>query len=275
MIFLLLIFLLEELQALQDNGTVVFQPGDKNAGIVIMNRTDYIAEGNRQLNDTYLDPDGNDCNYYQKVDPALIETQFQEVKEVIDEGLENGYITEEMHKILIPPKAQASKLYLLPKVHKEYQGFPNCRPIIASSGCNTERISWFADQQVKDHVKKIESYIEDTPDLLRKINEMNEKGEVPPDAIPISIDIKSMYSNVPLNEGLEAFKDCLENRPNEEKNSIPTEWIMKLVKMIMTKNIFTFNEETWLQLYECFRKENFRKLSSTSQTIYISMETIY
>ena len=79
----------------------MFQPGDKNAGIVIMNRTDYIAEGNRQLNDTYLDPDGNDCNYYQKVDPALIETQFQEVKEVIDEGLENGYITDEMHKILI------------------------------------------------------------------------------------------------------------------------------------------------------------------------------
>ena len=153
------------------------------------------------------------------------------------------------HKIVLPPKAQCSKL--LPKVHKEYEEFPKCHPIIASSGCNTERISWFADKQVKDYVKKMESYIEDTLDLLRKINEMNESGEVPADAIPISIDIKSMYSNVTLNEGLAAFKECLETRPDEDKNSIPTEWIMKLVKMIMTKNIFTFNEETWLQLLGC------------------------
>ena len=69
---------LEELQELQDNGTVVFQPGDKNAGVVVMNRFDYISEGNRQLNDTYLDADGNVCNYYQKVDPNLIEAQFKE-----------------------------------------------------------------------------------------------------------------------------------------------------------------------------------------------------
>ena len=157
---------LEELQALQDNGTLLFQPGDKNAGFVVMNREDYIAEGNCQLNETYLDKDGNVCNYYQKVEPQLIETQYQEIKTVIDEGHENGYITDEMHKILLPPKAQCSKLYLLPEVHKEYDGFPKCRPIIASSGSNTERISWFADQQVKDYVKKLDSYLEDTPDLL-------------------------------------------------------------------------------------------------------------
>ena len=57
---------LQALQALQDNGTLLFQPGDKNAGFVVMNREDYIAEGNRQLNETYLDKDGNVCNYYQK-----------------------------------------------------------------------------------------------------------------------------------------------------------------------------------------------------------------
>ena len=136
-------------------------------------------------------------------------------------------------------------------MHKEYEGFPKCCPIIASSGCNTERISWFADQQVKEHVKNLDSFIEDTPDLLRKINELNDKGEVPADAIPIAIDIKSMYSNVPLEDGLAAFKECLENRPDDQKQSIPSDWIMKLVKLIMTQNVFTFNEETWLQLLGC------------------------
>ena len=54
-----------------------------------------------------------------------------------------------------------------------------------------------------------------------------------------------MYSNIPLEEGLAAFKECLDKRSDK---SIPTDYIMKLLRLIMTKNIFTFNEETWLQL---------------------------
>ena len=115
-----------------------------------------------------------------------------------------------MHKILLPPKAQASKLYLLPKIHKEYEGFPKSCPIIASSGCNTERISWFVDQIVKEDVKSMDSYIEDTPDLLRKIMDINERGDIPDGTMPICIDIKGMYTNIPLDEGLAAFKECLD-----------------------------------------------------------------
>ena len=54
--------------------------------------------------------------------------------------------------------------------------------------------------QVKDKVKKLDSYIEDTPDLLRQFLEINEKDDIPEDTIPISIDIKSMYSNIPLKK---------------------------------------------------------------------------
>ena len=236
---------MEELQILQDEGKIVMQPADKNAGICVMNRSDYINEAERQLNDTYQDADDNTCHYYEKVSPQEINQQFNEVKNVIDEGLQLGYISEDLHKKLIPPKPQASKLYLLPKIHKEYEDFPKCRPIIASSGCNTERISWFVDQIVKDDVKSIESFIEDTPDLLRKIIDINERGDVPDGTMPIAIDIKGMYTNIPLDEGLAAFRDCLDKRSDK---SIPTDYIMKLVELIMTKNIFTFNEETWLQL---------------------------
>ena len=58
---------LAELQALQKEGKIVMQPGDKNAGICIMNRQDYIQEAMRQLNDTYIDEDLNTCHYYEKV----------------------------------------------------------------------------------------------------------------------------------------------------------------------------------------------------------------
>ena len=117
-----------------------------------------------------------------------------------------------MYNSLLPPKPQASKLYLLPKVHKPFENFPKCRPIIASSGCNTERISWFVDTLIKEDVKKLDSFIEDTPHLLRQINIINDKGDMPENTIPISIDIKSMYTNIPLQEGLEACQETLEKK---------------------------------------------------------------
>ena len=77
-----------------------------------------------------------------------------------------GYISLKEFNTLLPPEPKPSKLYLLPKIHKEFDEFPKGRPIISGSGCNTERISWFCDKLVKDKVKQLDSFIEDTPDLL-------------------------------------------------------------------------------------------------------------
>ena len=186
----------DELKHLQDSGEIVIQPADKNAGVCVMNRDDYIKEAERQLKDTYVDADGNTKNYYKKVDPKEVDRQFADVKSVLNEGLHLGYMSKREYDTLLPPKL--SRLYLLPKIYKPYEGFPKCRPIVSGSGCNTERISWFCDNIVKDKVKKLDSFIEDTPDSLRNINHINENMNIPDNAKPISIDIKSMYSNIPL-----------------------------------------------------------------------------
>ena len=148
----------DELKHLQDSGEIVIQPADKNAGVCVMNRDDYIKEAERQLKDTYVDADGNTKNYYKKVDPKEVDRQFADVKSVLNEGLHLGYMSKREYDTLLPPKPKASRLYLLPKIHKPYEGFPKCRPIVSGSGCNTERISWFCDNIVKNKVKKLDSF---------------------------------------------------------------------------------------------------------------------
>ena len=49
---------LTELVKLQKDGVIVIQPADKNGGIVIMNRNNYINEATRQLEDTLEDENG-------------------------------------------------------------------------------------------------------------------------------------------------------------------------------------------------------------------------
>ena len=48
-----------------------------------------------------------------------------------------------------------------------------------------------------------------------------------------------------MREGIEAFKETLERKQNL---SIPVEFLIKLLKLVMESNIFTFDNEFWIQL---------------------------
>ena len=54
-----------------------------------------------------------------------------------------------------------------------------------------------------------------------------------------------MFSNIPIEEGLEAFKEQLDKM---EDKTIPTEFILKLLKLVLEKNIFEFEREFYIQL---------------------------
>ena len=47
----------------------------------------------------------------------------------------------------------------------------------------------------------MESFIQDTPDLLRYCKETNENETLPENTKPVAIDLKSMYTNIPIEEG--------------------------------------------------------------------------
>jgi hypothetical protein len=146
---------------------------------------------------------------------------------------------------MLPNKPKSGTFSLLPKVHKKFDRIPKCRPIISGCGSNTEMISWFCDQALKAKVKEQDSFIEDTPDILRYFENLNENGEVPPNAKPITIDLKSMYSNIPIDEGLKAFEEELDKRDDK---TIPTEFYLKLLRLVLESNIFEFNREFFIQL---------------------------
>ena len=134
----------------QKDGIIVIQPADKNGGICILDRNDYIQEANRQLSDVLSDANGEESNYYQKSSEKAVNNQYKDIKKTIEEGVELGYFSKEFGKQLLPEKPKPSKMYLLPKVHKKFNKIPKGRPIIAACGSNTERISWLLDNLAKD-----------------------------------------------------------------------------------------------------------------------------
>jgi hypothetical protein len=126
------------------------------------------------------------------VNEESVKKQYDKVKQILNEGVEKNFLTRNFANQMLPVKPKSGSFYLQPKVHKQYERIPKGRPIIPGCGSNTEIISWFCDQAVKDKVKEQDSFIEDTPDILRYFEEINENGTLPDNSKPVTIDLKSM-----------------------------------------------------------------------------------
>ena len=104
------------------------------------------------------------------------------------------------HAYLTQTPIRTAQFYMLPKIHKDKINPPG-RPIVSGNGCPTERISEFVDFFLQPGVKGIRSYIKDTTHFLGELSSLNllEGG-----TIQATLDVSSLYTNIPNVEGIEA-----------------------------------------------------------------------
>ncbi|KAI8495640.1 hypothetical protein Bbelb_266120 [Branchiostoma belcheri] len=200
---------------------VIIKPADKGSAVVIIKREDYIQEALRQLNNK---------DHYRKVNHCLSEEHATKVRHTLLHLREDGTIDDTTYNYLSPPVCPMTPIfYLLPKIHKK--GNPG-RPILSANDCATERISEFADF----HLRPLH-----TTDFLRRLNKL---GKVPQNAILVILDVSSLYTNIPTDEGIQACREALQNDPAD----VPTEAICQLLDRILHLNNLEFNEEHYIQV---------------------------
>ena len=236
----------------QSNGNIVIKPADKTGAVVVMNKNDYCKEMSSQLQATFIDENKKVHKFYSKSNEENLQKQKTVVNIVIKQGVEYGFISDDDRKYM-EPKGKGGRLYGLPKLHKgipEGKRIPPCRPIVSNSGANTEHLSAFVDFYSKHLVKLLPSYVQDSPDLLRKFQAENESGPQPKKSFPVTIDVRSLYTNIPTRGdygGLQAFEIALENRSSEEKKMIPTWYLIQLLDLVLSGNIFEFDDQIYQQ----------------------------
>ena len=106
------------------------------------------------------------------------------------------------------------------------------RPHRLSNNHPTERISQFIDYHLKPIVCTVSSYVKDTTDFLNKLAKFN---RLPDNAILGTLDVTSLYTNIPHSEGIAACRFSFKDK------RIPIETI------ILNTNNFTFNGRRYLQ----------------------------
>ena len=100
------------------------------------------------------------------------------------------------------------------------------------------------EHYLKETAKSHPSYLQDTPDFLRFIEELNTEGPLPDNSILASIDVTGLYTNIPQDEGLDSVSEALDC----VKLPFPKEFLVKLLELTLKLNIFEFNTELFLQI---------------------------
>ena len=177
-----------------------------------------------------------DKSFNREVNEDLNANFKADVEKEIDDLRMAGLINLKESEYLLGAEAETPKFYGLPKIHKGFNPFPVFRPIV--SGCDSccERISNFVDYHLKPMAQRNASFIRDTTDFLRKIKDLQIKSG----SILVSADVTGLYTVIDHEEGAEACREALDMRSLEDQTRLPSQYIKRLVKLILQSNCFTF-----------------------------------
>ena len=231
---------LRAIRKLRQNRNIVIKKSDKGTASVIMNRSDYVREGNRQLSNP---------KHYRKLDSPIYHKTAVRIRNIVRKLQNDGYITEKQCSYLSPPDSpRQRRFYMLPKIHKDPTKWtvpnkiPPGRPIV--SDCNSEsyNISEYIDHYLCPLATSHQSYLKDTGDFLHKISQV----VVPDDALLITLDVDSLYTNIDNEAGLEAVRLKLQENPMTGR---PDKELLELLKISLENNDFEFDGECFLQIW--------------------------
>ena len=139
--------------------------------------------------------------------------------------------------------ARTPLFYGLPKVHK-----PNLplRPIVSACDSPTDQLSNYVTHFIQPLVEILPSYIRDNKHFLQLLESL---PPLPENAILVTADVTSLYTNIPHEEGIESVLHYMKLNANTLPPDGPSpHTIGILLETILKNNNLSFMDKHFLQL---------------------------
>ena len=223
---------IESLRTLQKNSDIIITKPDKGGGIVLLDRTDYLAKMHRILSDTFK---------FQKMTSEKDKTDLEEKRmtDCLKRMKEQGYRDDVQFGNYRPTGTNIPRLYGPPKFHK-----PNCplRPILDMTNSPYHTVAqWLADKLEPVRRQVCKYSLRGTFEFVEAVKDIQLT-----DKTMLSSDVVSLFMNVPLLETVDYLYEFV------EQNGITIDLPKALLKELLlrcTFNIqFAFNGEIYRQI---------------------------
>ena len=127
---------------------------------------------------------------------------------------------------------------------QEATGIPPLRPVVLCCGTALEGLGKIVDHFLRPVDEAAPSFIQDTPALLGKIQELNSQGPQPKGTRLFSLDAVAMYPSIPTSRAPGWVKDrCLRGRMSQEL----ADWITRAIQLMLRCNTFEYDGALYSQ----------------------------
>lgn len=186
----------QALKELKGAKNVIIKRSDKGGNVILMDDSVYEKEAKRLLGDT---------NTYRRLDGNPFPKLVQNLNSKLDDAMEGGLLTKRECEYLSVEDYNIPTFYCIPKVHKSLEKPPG-RPIVSAIRGPLDRMGKYMDSLLKGMVVELKSYVQDTRHVLARLANL----EVREEAWLVSIDVESLYTSIPHEQGITAVRNSLE-----------------------------------------------------------------
>ena len=188
------------MKELSEREDIIITKADKDDAAVIVDVKDYIKGAEQQLNNT---------KNYKKRQEDQTATNMKLVNDTIERFKKQKLINEKVSEGLKRNGPRTLNFYLRPKIHKEGN---SDHLVVSSVNCHTANISNYVDYHLQPIVKEIPSNVKDTQDILKKLEKVK---DIPPESFLVTLNVKSLYTNISNNESIKSVKEFHEKYKEE------------------------------------------------------------
>jgi hypothetical protein len=159
------------------------------------------------------------------------------------------------------PIRHPPQFYILPKVHKTPW---KTRPVVSCIGSFNKIASKWLDYKLAKVVYLCPSHTKDSYQIL---DDLKQLGPLPPSARLFTANAVSMYTNIDTKHGLQTIQKWFDLHGREilrKYPSFPFELVMTLLRLVMTNNVFQF-DNCW------FHQQNGTAMGTSVACIYATI----
>ena len=224
--------------SLSNNLDLIIQKSDKGNSVVLIDRETYVRKVNEILGDS---------TKFKKIvhDPNkrlnFIISQERKVTDVLKVLLDKGSLDQTLYDKLRPTGSRLGALYGLCKVHKKStDGSPPFRPILSAIGTPTYKLAKFL-------VPKLSPLTSNEYTVSSSFSFAEEIREQDSNLFMASLDVDSLFTNIPLEETIDICVDGL-FQENDVIDKMTKEDFRSLLESAAQESCFTFDNILYRQI---------------------------
>ena len=216
---------------IKNNPDIMFTTSDKGNVTVCLYKADYNEKMLKLL---------SDGTTYENVKKNPLKKLQTDTSKILKNLNNNNYLHTKFHNnALTFTNTTLAKCYGLPKIHKKDVPY---RPIISLINSPTHFLAKTIYKEIQFSVKPPKSHINNSFELKQKLNSVI----VPNDYILLSLDVTSLFTNIPLQLVLDSLDKRFDSIHNKCK--IPFVEIVECTKFLFANTFFSFNNNYYRQI---------------------------